>query len=167
MMSETETCVYSRSGFPRFACLASALRGAVRAPVFEKDICGTHREGALNPPPLPAGCDEPAEGLAAQQCVLGHLKVNPSSLVARQISKQSPPRGANHKVTSPVAPSGTTAGDNSSSHGPPKWQPWKKKEKVSKELSGTVAKDAPSTKEGTLFPNLEPASSSVSNEADG
>jgi hypothetical protein len=43
MLSEANTCVYSRSGFPRFACLAAAPRAQTRGPVFEKDICGTHR----------------------------------------------------------------------------------------------------------------------------
>jgi hypothetical protein len=43
LLSEAETCVYSRSGFPRFACLASALRGAGRSPVFEKVIQGCTR----------------------------------------------------------------------------------------------------------------------------
>eukprot|EP00613_Pedinella_sp_CCMP2098_P064725 CAMPEP_0171976518 /NCGR_PEP_ID=MMETSP0993-20121228/242516_1 /TAXON_ID=483369 /ORGANISM="non described non described, Strain CCMP2098" /LENGTH=111 /DNA_ID=CAMNT_0012628063 /DNA_START=41 /DNA_END=372 /DNA_ORIENTATION=- len=70
MLSESETCVYSRSGFPRFACLASSRRAAARTGVFEKDICGTHREGALFPPPLDAGCEEPAKSLAERQCRL-------------------------------------------------------------------------------------------------
>jgi len=35
-----------------------------------QDICGIHREGRLFPPPLSAGCDEPAAALAKTQCVL-------------------------------------------------------------------------------------------------
>ena len=47
MLSEANTCVYSRSSFPRsalFAYLAAAPRAQARGPVFEKDICGTYRD---------------------------------------------------------------------------------------------------------------------------
>ena len=41
LLSISQSCVYVRSGFPRFACLMSAERSA--GAVYEKDICGTRR----------------------------------------------------------------------------------------------------------------------------
>jgi len=142
MLSEASTCVYSRSGFPRFACLASALRGAGRSPLFEKDICGIHREGALLPPPLPAGCDEPPGPLALSQCVWpGHGA--PAPRLASSSSSSSPAgrkagpskAAAGGAQVAPSASANTNANGGSSGVAKRPWQQtWKKKSAAAPEL---------------------------------